>query len=577
MTAGTTSLEILKQIIQRVQETQRLCLAHPSTSSSSFSLASQYPLRRPIANVSLPDPPPIQPALMAVGARPEISLVMDQEYQKRAAELRTFCQSAVAHVCSNQAQHPSMSPYVTEQKIIPVFTELYLRQLGSWRQDCVDLYLKHPSTRTSENVQPSSATPKFNHEYVPLLEYFFAENPFPTHADKAFLAKKSAMTYRQIHVWFQNKRNRMKKEGQVLRRKTVAEGATLPLDNLYQRMEKFIVPEERKVPASPPSRPHSPTKQGDEMMSIADNRCNPLEPLASLHAFPSEYPPSCSYDPFPWKNGVTNFGAPKWLRRPTTTAVRRPTLDIDGLVDCFSRINILDDSGSRSRGSVDSFAAVAAITVIPFPAPLPALIRGTATRIAPIRVPLLSIPATASRRHVFDTPSPQSRPITLVLASETPTGQKAWRRKMAPLPKRIPHGNPVSHRGVTPAISEASVASPSPTSPSRSSSFGSESSSQSRLLSSASSVSSSSSGVTTPPPFPSPSTQLTSPPMSLYNFSSNMTDLFGDALESIPSPAEGLQLDFNSSIFGNEHILKSPALDFSFGAAPAAGPVRAPS
>jgi hypothetical protein len=55
-----------------------------------------------------------------------------------------------------------------------------------------------------------------------------------------------------------------------------------------------------------------------------------------------------------------------------------------------------------------------------------------------------------------------------------------------------------------------------------------------------------------------------------------MTDLFGDALESIPSLAEGLQLDFNSSIFGNEHILKSPAFDF-FGAAPTANPVRAPS
>lgn len=311
------------------------------------------------------------------------------------------------------------------------------------------------------------------------------------------------------------------------------------------------------------------------MMSIADNRCNPLEPLAPLHV--SLYPHSCSYDPFPSKNGVTNFGAPTWLRRPMITAVQRPTLDIDELTDRFSRMNILDNSGSRSRGNVDSFSAVAAITVVPFPAPLPALIRGTATRIAPVRVPLLSVPATASRRHVFDTPSPQSRPITLVPTSETPRGQKGCRRKMAPLPKRIPHGNPVYHRGVTPAVSEASVASPSPSSPSRSSLFGSESSSQSRLFSSVSSASSSCSGVTTPPPFPSPSTQLVSPSTSLYNFSSNMIDLFGDALESVPSPAEGLQLDFNSSIFGNEHILKSPAFDFSFGAAPAANPVRAPS
>ncbi|KAG1783501.1 homeodomain protein 2 [Suillus placidus] len=564
--AGTTPVEILKRIAQRAQE----CLAHPSVSASPRLFAPQScSPRQSIANFSLPDPPPIQPALIAAGARPEISLAIEQAYQKRAADLRVAYHSGVTLVCSNQSQHPSKFRYGTESKLVSSFTELYLRQLVAWREDCVALYLKHSST--SNNARTSSGTSKFNHEYVPLLEYFFAENPFPTHADKAFLAKKSAMTYRQIHVWFQNRRNRMKKEGQVLRKKAVAEGATLPLDSLYRRMEKFIVPEEKMAPASPPSPPYSPTKQGDEMMSITDNRCNPLEPLAPLHAFPSSYPSLCSYDPFPSKNGVTNFGAPKWLRRPITTVIRRPTLDIDGLVDCFSRINILDDSSSRSRSSVDSFAAVAAITVIPFPAPLPALIRRTTTHIAPVRVPLLSVPATASRRHVFDTPSPQSRPITLVPASEIQTGQKARRRKIVPLPKRIPHGNPVSHRGVTPAVSEASAASPSPSSPSRSSSFGSENSSQSRLFSSASSTSSSSSGIMTPPPsFPSP-------PTSLYNFSSNMTDLFGDALESIPSPAEGLQLDFNSSIFGNGQILKSPAFDFSFGAPPAANLARAPS
>nr|WDY60850.1 HD MAT HD2 protein [Suillus brevipes] len=567
--AATTSVEsILKQIMQNVQE-----LARPSMSTSSRLLASQCSRRQPIADISLPDPPPIQHALISAGAHPETSLAIEQAYQKRAAELRAVCHSAVTLICSNQ--YPSNFRPAPDQKVLSVFTEIYLKQLVTWKQDCVDLYLKH----TSGNVQALSNTPKFNFEYVPLLEYFFAENPFPTHADKAFLAKKSAMTFRQIHVWFQNKRNRMKKEGQILRRKAVAEGATLPLDSLYQRMEKFVLLEEKKAPASPPSSPHPPAKQRDEVMSVTDNRCNPLEPLAPLHAFPSKYPSSCTYDPFPSKNGLTNFGVPTWLRRPMTTAVRRPTLDIDGLVDCLSRINILDDSGPRSRGSVDSFAAVAAITVIPFPAPLPALVRGTATHIAPIRVPLLAVPATASRRHVFDTPSPQSRPITLVPAPvpEIPRGQKARRRKMAPLPKRIPHGNPVSHRGVTPAISEASIGSPSPSSTSRSSSLGSESSSQSRLFSSANSTSSSSSGIMTPPlSFPSPPMQLASPAASLFSFSSNMTDLFGDALESIPSPAEGLQLDFNSSIFGNEHILKSPAFDF-FGAATTANPVRAPS
>lgn len=93
------------------------------------------------------------------------------------------------------------------------------------------------------------------------------------------------MTYRQIQVWvcrsigvhqalvlkipkFQNRRNKMKKEGKVLRKKVVAEGATLPLDSLYQRMEKFILEKERKASTSPPSPPHSLIKQRDEMVSV---------------------------------------------------------------------------------------------------------------------------------------------------------------------------------------------------------------------------------------------------------------------------------------------------------------------
>lgn len=34
-----------------------------------------------------------------------------------------------------------------------------------------------------------------------MLEAFFAEEQFPSRADKLFLAKKAGMSYRQIHVW----------------------------------------------------------------------------------------------------------------------------------------------------------------------------------------------------------------------------------------------------------------------------------------------------------------------------------------------------------------------------------------
>lgn len=274
---------------------------------------------------------------------------------------------------------------------------------------------------------------------------------------------------------------------------------------------------------------------------------------------------------------MTNFGTPKWHRIPMNTPVQHAPLNIDRFIGQFSRMNILDDSSSRLRGKGDSFAAVAAITVIPPSAPHPALIRGTVANITAVRGPLPSIPATASRRHVFNTPSPQSRHVTLIPSSETPTTQKTRRRKVAPLPRRIPHGDSIPHRDVTPAISEASVASSSPSSSSRSSSFGSNNSSQSRLFSSASSTSSSSSSIVTPPSSsPSPPAQLPSPSASLFNFSSSMVDMFRDALQGTPSPAEGLQLDFNSSFWGNSCIQKSPTFDFSFNA-PAANLVRTPS
>lgn len=157
--AGTTP-EILKRIIQRSQD----FVAHSSVNvtTSSCSLASQsLPQQSHVANISLPDPPPMQPALVAAGACPEIASAMDQAYQKRAADLQALCRSAVTLVCSNQAQYPSKYRYVSEQKVLSVFTELYLKQLVTWRDEGVVLYLKHSSTDDKTNALSRAA--KFNH------------------------------------------------------------------------------------------------------------------------------------------------------------------------------------------------------------------------------------------------------------------------------------------------------------------------------------------------------------------------------------------------------------------------------
>lgn len=148
----------LETILKRAQEIQ--CLTHPSSSTSLLSLASQS-RPQPIANIAFPDPLPLQPALTAAGARPEISQAMDQAYQKRAADLRTLYHSAITLVCSNQAQYSTEFRRIPTQKVVSSFTKLYLRELVAWREECVDAYLKHPSA--GNKTLSSSCTPKFNH------------------------------------------------------------------------------------------------------------------------------------------------------------------------------------------------------------------------------------------------------------------------------------------------------------------------------------------------------------------------------------------------------------------------------
>lgn len=154
--ARSTSVDsILKSIIQRTQD----FVACSSVSTLSRSLVSQSPLcLRPIADIPLPDPPRIQHALMAAGALPGISLEIEQAYQKRAAELQALTHSTITHILSNQSQ--SNFRYVSEQKILSVFTELYLRQLSAWRASLVSCI---ENSSTSDKAQTSSCATKFNH------------------------------------------------------------------------------------------------------------------------------------------------------------------------------------------------------------------------------------------------------------------------------------------------------------------------------------------------------------------------------------------------------------------------------
>ncbi|KAH0838013.1 hypothetical protein J3R83DRAFT_6253 [Lanmaoa asiatica] len=449
-------------------------------------------------HVDLPEPPALLPALVAAGARLEVAQAMQATYHRRACEFREQALATISRACG-LAQIPSTSSHTSDETIIATFKKIYLKKLNTWISEGVALLQeKGPSVlrcREDNESAPTKISKTFNH-----AKHFFEENPFPTHADKVFLAKKSNMTYRQIHVWFQNRRNRTKK---ALHKKPVLEGVTIPLDTLVHKMGKFAIPPTIKSDA-PPSSPSTPVGSSSYLVSFSTKLHNVLGGVAPLHAFPTIYPPSCEYNPFP---SVPVFVTPEWSRRsvPSSERPRHSVMDVDELTEKFSRLNVWDDSRSRSRSrrkagkvTCDSSAATSAITIKPSPAPHPACIRFTAALSAPPRITLQPIPATASTLHVFRSPSPNSPMTTLI-----PT--LAHRRKVAPLPKRIPSRPSFT---LDLEISGNSTTSPSLTSSSRSSSLGSEASIQdSRFTYNRSSNSSST--VTTPETSPS---QLSHPP-----------------------------------------------------------------
>jgi hypothetical protein len=318
------------------------------------------------------------------------------------------------------------------------------------------------------------------------------------------------------------------------------------------------------------------------------NAVDVLDVPAPPNAFPTIYPPEDKDSPFPkgWKRC---FPAPQWYRRPAKGSTKRPPMmDFEEFIELFSRMSVKEgqrkrrrikksqDSAKRKKTSppqpkLDRSAATIFITTRPLSAPLAAFVR---PKTAPKHLPipeLPTIPAPSSRKCAFVCPHPPSTLATL-LPTPLPSSkvppfskeQSLCRRKIAPLPKRVPNGPSTTHRAVTRTESDISVSSSStPGSPSTSSrlpSSGSPSSKRRHL----SSDSSAGSEVATPEAF-SLSLPTTIPPSVLsmtrfeFNSLSNMSDLFCDSPQ-----VEGLQLEFPSSAtYGAEGSSnKAPYFDF---------------
>ncbi|KNZ76984.1 Mating-type protein A-alpha Y1 [Termitomyces sp. J132] len=136
------------------------------------------------------------------------------------------------------------------QRITETWDAIHEEQTRAWAEDALSRARAAVGLRTfvSDSQFDKAQRPVFNHEYTPLLKKYFQYNAYPSAPDKAILARKCMMTPRQIEVWFQNHRNRAKKDNRPLRRLSKESlPATLSLESLEDSMPFFTVSKHERM------------------------------------------------------------------------------------------------------------------------------------------------------------------------------------------------------------------------------------------------------------------------------------------------------------------------------------------
>ncbi len=162
----------------------------------------------------------------------KLSTALDQAARTLALKITSSFRDSWSKVLEVPRHHSMIPLNQLQEQIVKSHEALYRRRLSSWIQDVRAAAKSRVAASSLEKIddsdvhEPSPPTryevrSSFNHVrlvhvchcfvaegktqyYLPVLEAFFAENQFPSRADKNFLAKKSGMTYRQIHVWVRN-------------------------------------------------------------------------------------------------------------------------------------------------------------------------------------------------------------------------------------------------------------------------------------------------------------------------------------------------------------------------------------
>ncbi|KAF8581657.1 hypothetical protein K439DRAFT_1618869 [Ramaria rubella] len=170
----------------------------------------------------IPPPKHLTPHLIELGLPSHME--ESQAYLCRANSLRAVTRKIIDDVYSTLAALPradGLIPLETlHQQVIRVHQQNYIDTLSRWAAETKKSSLSSVSSTGSSSLAPKARHPnkkskrEFKSEYLPLFEFAFEKDRFPSREDKRHLARISGMSYRQVCVWFQNRRCRRKSHSQ---------------------------------------------------------------------------------------------------------------------------------------------------------------------------------------------------------------------------------------------------------------------------------------------------------------------------------------------------------------------------
>ncbi|KAF8526485.1 hypothetical protein JB92DRAFT_2872146 [Gautieria morchelliformis] len=167
-------------------------------------------------------PTPLTPTLVALGLPHDVADAMSNAYMRQAEELKRSLEEKL-HNTWAQLSSVRLVAAVDHQKkfqtqLCNVYHHMYQSSLLEWANQAIDLVksrlsfspeLSPPVAPVNMPISPDRKSKRrFKSEYLPLFEFAFEKDRFPSREDKKHLARISGMSLRQVTTWFQNRRCR---------------------------------------------------------------------------------------------------------------------------------------------------------------------------------------------------------------------------------------------------------------------------------------------------------------------------------------------------------------------------------